>query len=187
MQLVTEQEMIKIFLNKNKSSKFISLKTRNVEPTVDKSRTTSRTLNETYSTDSVVKESVNNVQINVIYQNAVNSRLEKDGQDPSFVYDILPYGSYVDDSRCLIEHKGEYYLRVYQTNLKAGKSSKFFKMNGEEFSEEQVEVLKRDFFKKKNEFISSQGLSYEDSCKPTNYKFKNIKEIVMDGETYKII
>ena len=187
MLLVTEAEMIEIFKKSSKSSKFISLKTRNVEPIIDKSRSNKRTLKEMYATDKVVKESVNNVQMNVIYQNAVNTRLEKAGEDPSFVYDILPYGSYVDDSRCLIEHNGEHYLRVYQTNLKSGKSSRYFKENGTEFSEEQIEILKRDFFKKKHEYIPSQGLSYEDSCKPTNYKFSNIKEVVMDGETYKII
>lgn len=187
MNIITEQDLFQIFLNQNKkSAKFISLKTRKTEETKKKSRTTMKTLLETFGTDSITKESELTVQLNANYENSVNNRLEKAGEERDFVAEKLPYGEYVEGSKCLIKHDGKIYVRVYQTNSKLGKTARYFKSNGEELSKEHVEILQRDFLKVRPEFIESQGLSYEESSKPTNYKLENIKGIKIDGEEYSI-
>lgn len=185
MKVLNESEMIEVFKNQAKrSAKMISLKTRTDPKPLKSSRITKQSLMERFGTSSVVKESELTVQINVNYENSVNNRLEKVGEERSFESAGLNYGKFVDDSKCLLEHNGKMQLRVYQTNSVLGKSAKYFKDNGEEFTEEEVEQLKVEFLKIKPEEIKSQGLSYEESSKPTNYNFSSIREIVMDGEQY---
>jgi hypothetical protein len=185
MKVLSESEMIEIFKNQaNRSAKLIHLKSRTMPKVKKTSRITKQTLMERFGTNSVVKESELPVQINVIYENSVNNRLEKAGEDRDFKSAGLNSGKFVDGSRCLIEDSGEMKLRVYQTNSVLGKSSKYFKDNGEEFTEEEIEQLKEEFLTIKPEEIKSQGLSYEESSKPTNYNFSSIREIVMDGERY---
>lgn len=185
MKVLNESEMIEVFKNQaNRSAQLIHLKSRTMPKVKKTSRVTKQTLMERFGTNSVVKESELPVQINVIYENSVNNRLEKSGEDRDFKSAGLNSGKFVEGSRTLIEDSGEMKLRVYQTNSVLGKSSKYFKDNGEEFTEEEVKQLKEEFLTIKPEEIKSQGLSYEDSCKPTNYDFCNIREIVMDGERY---
>ena len=185
MKVLNESEMIEVFKNQtNRSAKMIYLKSRTMPKVKKTSRITKQTLMERFGTNSVVKESVLPVQINVIYENSVNNRLEKAGEEREFKSAGLNSGKFVEGSRCLIEDSGEMKLRVYQTNSILGKSSKYLKDNGEEFSEEEAEQLKEEFLTIKPEEIKSQDLSYKDSCKPTNYNFSSIREIVMDDEQY---
>lgn len=185
MKVLNESEMIEVFKNQaNRSAQLIHLKSRTMPKVKKTSRITKQTLMERFGTNSVVKESELPVQINVIYENSVNNRLEKVGEEREFKSAGLNSGKFVEGSRTLIEDSGEMKLRVYQTNSVLGKSSKYFKDNGEEFTEEEVKQLKEEFLPIKSEEIKSQGLSYKDSCKPTNYDFCNIREIVMDGERY---
>lgn len=185
MKVLNESEMIEIFKNQaNRSAQLIHLKSRTIPKIKKTSRVTKQTLMERFGTNSVVKESELPVQINVIYENSVNNRLEKAGEERDFKSTGMNSGKFVEGSRCLIDDSGEMKLRVYQTNSILGKSSKYFKDNGEEFTEEEVKHLKEEFLTIKPEEIKSQGLSYEESSKPTNYNFSNIREIVMDGERY---
>jgi hypothetical protein len=186
MKVISEEDLVEVLKNqKNRSAKLISLKARTDARPNKKSRTLpKKTLMEMFGTNSVVKESELSVQINVIYENSVNNRLEKAGEERSFESTGMNYGRFLDGSKCLIEHDGKMKLRVYQTNSTIGKSSRYFKENGAEFTPEEVEVLKEEFLSIKPEEIKSQGLSYQDSCKPTNYNLSNIREISLDGEKY---
>jgi hypothetical protein len=187
MKIITEEDLLQLFLKKNKKSAMIFLKTNAVQKTKKTSRTTSQTLQEVFGTEKIIKVSEIPVQINAIYENAVNNRLEKTGEEKDFESGLLRYGKYVEDSRCLIVDGEKKYLRVYQTNSKLGKESAYFKENGEEISGKLLETLKKDFLDIKPEFVKSQGLSYEDSCKPTNYLLGNIRGVTMDEETFEVI
>jgi len=184
MKVLSEEELIEVLKNQSKRSKMISLKTRTDPKPLKKSRVTLQSLKERFNTETIVKESELTVQINIDYETSVNNRLEKAGEEREFVSSGMNYGNFVDGSRCLIEDKGKVYLRTYQTNSKLGKSSRYFKDDGTEFTEDEVEELQKEFLKIKPEEIQSQGLSYEQSTKPTNYSLKSIREICMDGERY---
>ena len=184
MKNVSEEDFINILNESSKRCKMISIKTRTDPKPLKKSRVTKIPFNEVFKTNSVIKESELTVQINVEYENSVNNRLEKSGEERDFVSSGMNYGKFVDGSKCLIEHDGKIYLRTYQTNSKLGKVSKYFKEDGTEFTEKEEEILKNEFLKIVPEFIESQNLSYEESTKPTNYLLKNIKEICMDSERY---
>ena len=187
MQTISENQLLEILLNqKNRSNKTISLKTKTIPECLKKSRLNKQTLRERFGTDKIFKESSLTVQINTIYENSVNNRLEKDGQETDFKSSGMNYGNFIMDSRCVIEDSGKYYLRTYQTNSKLGKNSRFLKDDGSEIVGEELQQLKDEFLKEKPEFISSQNLSYEDSCKPTNYKFASLNEITIDGEHFVI-
>lgn len=54
------------------------------------------------------------VQLNYSYANAVNNRLERQGDERTFVAESLPWGKWVAGyENLLIEHKGAIYLRFY--------------------------------------------------------------------------
>ncbi len=185
MKVLTDLELVELLKNqKNKSCKMIGLKTRTDPKPLKKSKISGKSLVEMFNTNSITKESELTVQINVDYENSVNNRLEKSGEERNFKSSGMNYGKFVEGSRCLIEHEDSYKVRVYQTNSILGKSARYFKDDGTELNEAEVEILKNEFLKIKPEEIKSQGLSYEESSKPTNYNLSSIKEICMDGERY---
>lgn len=145
----------------------------------------------TFGTNKILKISELTVQINVKYENSVNNRKDKDGQETNFVAKELAYGEYVEGSRILIKHEkdGEtiYYARVYQTNSKLGKSAKFAKASGQMLTADETELFETQFMKLKPEFVASQGLNYEEAAKPTNYNLDNIHQINMHGKQYKVV
>jgi len=60
-----------------------------------------------------------NVCLNPIYENSVNKALAKQGSKEKFKAAPLPWGSFVDNKRLIIENKGKYYLRM-QINKVSG-------------------------------------------------------------------
>ena len=105
MKVLSEEELIEVLKNQSKRSKMISLKTRTDPKPLKKSRITLQSLKERFNTESIVKESELTVQINIDYETSVNNRLEKAGEEREFVSSGMNYGSFVDDSRCLIEDR----------------------------------------------------------------------------------
>lgn len=187
MKVVTTEEMVNIFLNQSrKNCKTIGLRTRKIADTNKTSRTTDKTLLEEFGTTKIIQESKNVAQVNVDYENSVNNRLEKAGKERDFVSKPRTWGQYMNDSNSIVLHKGKHYLHVFQTNSKLGKDTKYFREDGSELNEKEVENLKENFLKIKPEEIKSQSLSYEESSKPTDYNFENIVEITMDGEDYSV-
>lgn len=188
MKVVNEQEMVNIFLNQfKKNCKTIGLKSRKVVTEINKkSRSTAKTLLEEFGTTKIIQESKNTVLVNVDYENSVNNRLEKAGEERNFVSKPRVWGQYLNDSNSIVIHNGKCYLHVFQTNSKLGKETKYFREDGTELSEKEVENLRENFLRIKPEEIKSQGLTYEESSKPTDYSFDSITEITMDEEKYSV-
>jgi len=145
----------------------------------------------TFGTTKILKMSELTVQINHIYENSVNNRHEKDGQERDFKTKELAYGEYIEGSRILIKYEKEgetiYYARVYQTNSSLGKSATYFKASGQVLTADETKLFTEEFMKQKPEFVKSQGLSYEDAAKPTNYNLENIHQLNMYGKQYRIV
>lgn len=145
----------------------------------------------TFGTNKTLKISELTVQINVKYENSVNNRKDKDGQETDFVAKKMSYGEFVEGSKILIkdEKDGEtiYYARVYQTNTMLGKSAKYAKASGQMLTPDEIELFETQFMKKKPEFVASQGLNYKDAAKPTNYNLDSIHQINMNGKQYKVV
>jgi hypothetical protein len=185
---ITVDDLKILLLNQvGSSAKFISIETLTEPKTLKKSRENSASLEECFKTNKIFKRSKLTVQINASYDNSVNNRREKAGVEEEFESGKLPYGHFVGESKILIEHNGEYYARVFQTNNLNGKTAVYEKTNGQHLSETEVEYLKNNFLSEKPEFVKSQGLSYEESSKPTNYKLSGIKSVVMDGKEYRVV
>ncbi len=188
MKIITKNTLFNIFLAETGNrAKFVNIETLTICKPNKFSRLSSKTFEEVFKTTKIYKRSSLPVQINVSYTNSVNARREKDGQEENFVSSGLPYGSFVADSKILIEHKGERYVRVFQTNSVLGKNVIYEKANGEHLTEEEVKILKEEFLREKPEMVGSQNLSYEDSSKPTNYKLDNIIGLKIDGNEYKVV
>lgn len=187
MKVLTEKELVEIFLNKSKkSNETISIKSRTNLKLKKKARSDSKSLLEKFNTNSIYKITENVVQINTIYDNSVNNRREKEDLERDFESEKLPYGEYVGDSRIVFQYNEKYYLRTYQTNSRLGKESKYYRENGTQLSDVEVKILKEDFMSELPETIESQGLSYEKSCKPTNYLASGILELCMNDEEYEV-
>lgn len=69
--------------------------------------------------DKVVKHTTGLVMLGYNYGKSVNNRLKNEGKEESFQPESLPWGQWVDGSKCLIEHKGNYYVRFTYVNPKA--------------------------------------------------------------------
>jgi hypothetical protein len=126
-----------------------------------KSRTTKLSLNDTFehpkdvSIVGISKEKEGIYSINADYENMVNARLEKLGLEKDFETKSLPWGEWVKDSKILIIHKGEYYIRLYPFTgdnvlIKASNSAKYFKVYSDgleiELKDDELEIAKKDFF-----------------------------------------
>lgn len=80
------------------------------------------------------------IQLGYSYENAVNNRLRKQGDEATFEAENLKWGHWVDGfENKLIEHKGEYYLRYYHMR-NADMECKWM-INGVVASSEQVRKI----------------------------------------------
>jgi hypothetical protein len=124
------------------------------------------------------------VQLNWGYENAVNGRLEKQGDERTFVAEKLPYGEWVKDmENKVILYKDEYYLRAYKMNG-AMYDAEYF-VDGIPATAEQVALLKakESAAKKPSNTQAVEGL-VENQVKPFNIKFTNILELRVNGVVY---
>jgi hypothetical protein len=186
MKTITKNDLVNLMLSQiGQRAKMINIVTRTEQKTNKFTRSEPKlSLEEVFKTNKIFKRSKLNVQINADYENAVNARLEKAGEEANFTAQKLSYGSYVGDSKIVIQHKDEHYLRVYQINSVLGKTVVYEKANGQHLSEDEVSKLKKEFLSEKPEEVKSQGLSYEQAAKPNNYKVSSIIEVTIDGELY---
>jgi len=112
------------------------------------------------------------VQVNFSYENAVNNRLQKQGDTPTFVSGSLPYGSWVVPNKIFI-HKGEHYLRFYA--LKGSVMTTEYFVNGKAATQQEVAIIKA--WKKSQNKTSDKQAAYgltENQVCPRNIKFANI-------------
>jgi hypothetical protein len=132
----------------------------------------------------VTKIVVTPIQLNYAYQNAVNNRLERQENERCFETEKLPWGEWIEVNK-IIAHKGDLYLRTYIT--KNSKPKFTYMLDGTPMTEEQLLEVKT-FFKEKSNFSKKQsecGLE-ENQVIPKNYKFTNIIQISINGQTIRM-
>jgi hypothetical protein len=117
-----------------------------------------------------------NCQINYSYENAVNNRLEKQGDERNFIAQSLPWGEWVKgQENKLIVHKGTMYLRYYDFENSNIQSLWF--VNGQIATAEQFQKI-MEYVYNKNTITKSntqieKGL-IEHQVKPKVVKLENI-------------
>ncbi len=136
-----------------------------------------------YGIDGVVTKVVSmSVQINYNYENAVNNRLDRQGDTRIFSTQKLPWGQWVKgQENKLIEHKGELYLRYYL--MKNTKSDKAYFVNGVSATQEQVATIQM-YERSKYTQSGTQaevGLT-ENQVMPKNVKLSGILVLKTDGQ-----
>jgi hypothetical protein len=127
------------------------------------------------------------VQINYSYENAVNNRLAKQGEERTFVAQSLPWGSWVKgQENKLIEHKGNLYLRYYE--YKGADYRQMWFVDGVEANPIQFRAI-IDYLESKKKKSSSNrqtesGLT-ENQVKPKLAKVSEILKLNVNGEEWK--
>lgn len=123
------------------------------------------------------------VQLNYNYENAVNNRLGKQGDERSFNAEPLKWGEW-EIANKVITHKGERYLRYYSFNG-TNKSIVQYYVDGRKATEEETAIIKEYVAtsKKPSATQSAEGL-IENQVKPRVVKFSNILSLNVNGNTY---
>lgn len=124
-------------------------------------------------------------QMNYSYQNAVNNRLEKQGDERTFKAESLPWGSWVEgQENKLIEHKGVLYLRYYE--VKNAHIESLWFVDGKLANAEQFSAIMNYLSSKKkgSEKQAEHGLT-ENQVKPKVVKLESILRLAVDGKVFK--
>lgn len=121
-------------------------------------------------------------QINYSYENAVNNRLAKQGDEKNFIAQSLPWGNWVENQvNKLIEYKGNLYLRYY--DVKNADITSLWLVNGRIATTEEFEKI-INYLKSKKTTIETQakkGLT-ENQVKPKVVKASNIIRLAVNGK-----
>lgn len=125
------------------------------------------------------------------YENMVNNRIEREGfEGVEFVSDKLPWGQWVEGGvNKVITHKGEFYIRLYPTPNTKMKVTYY--LDGVECTESEVSMILKaiaPFLPKQKESAkqSECGLEGVKQLHPQSIKLSNIREISINGVTYKM-
>lgn len=123
-------------------------------------------------------------QVNYSYENAVNNRLAKQGNEKNFVAQSLPWGEWVKgQENKIITHKGTLYLRFYTaTNSKI---ESIWLVNGRIATAEEFSKI-MDYLKSKKKESKTQadaGL-IENQVSPKVVKIENITRLAVNGQVW---
>ena len=115
------------------------------------------------------------VQLNYDYENAVNRRLKAEGKTADFKANSLPWGSWYVPNK-VIEHKGEYYLRMY--SFKDAPCTTEYYVDGRPATDAEVANINayKNAHKKTSNRQADAGLT-EHQVEPMNVKFTNIIDL----------
>lgn len=113
------------------------------------------------------------VQMRYSYENAVNNRLEKQGDSRDFVSNPLHWGTWAIVN-LLIAHKGESYLRCYLINSKPLDVTYF--VDGRPATADEVKTIK-DYKKAHEKSSNTQGLDNDTQVRPLAINTANIIEL----------
>lgn len=119
------------------------------------------------------------VQLNYNYERAVNNRLQKEGKEPNFTAQSLPWGEWLLPNKIIV-HKGSAYLRMY--DFKGGVKSKSYYIDGNLATTEEIKVIKAYEESKNKPSNTQQGL--ENEVNPTVVNFDNIISLKCDVIDY---
>lgn len=120
-------------------------------------------------------------QLNYSYENAVNNRLEKQGDEKSFIAQSLPWGQWVEgQENKLIEHKGSLYLRYYEV-ANANRSRVWF-VNGRHATAEEFQKIIQYLNSKKTDSNRQAEVGLvENQVKPKVVKLENVLRLAVNG------
>lgn len=125
---------------------------------------------------NVSKVTTTKCALKAIYENCVNNHLVRKGEDPDFVAEPLPWGSWVEfngqRSKILIQHKGSFYIRT--TFLTNEKPEVFYIADGNMVDKEVLAPWMAE--KKKN----------ENGVEVRTFKLSSMKEIRLNHTKYVI-
>ena len=119
-------------------------------------------------------------QLNYNYENAVNNRLEKQGQARDFVAQSLPWGVWHTANK-IISHKDKLYLRFYCANTN-NQISVEYKVNGKSATSEQVQAIKEIVARKAKPRYTQNGL--QNPVEPRVVEMANIISLEFNGDEY---
>lgn len=122
----------------------------------------------------VQKFTITPMQVGYDYEKAVNNRLAREGKEPTFSADKLPWGVWVEGLyNKVISHKDMLYLRTYC--VRNAKPRTFYLLDGHLVDANEManiaQYLKPSTTSTKQ---SDAGLSEEFHVKPRDYKFSSI-------------
>lgn len=121
------------------------------------------------------------VQLGFSYENAVNNRLEKQGNERCFVAEPLKWGQWVEGfENKVIEHKGAYYLRYY--HMRNADCASVWLVNGAVATAEQFRKI-MDYLtsKKKSSDRQTEVGLIENQVEPRAVKVENIIRLAVNG------
>lgn len=174
-QTISKKELVMIMLAQ-KLCTFVGFKAE-TEPTMNKKN------NPFYG--KVGKVSFVSSVVGYVYENVINNRRKKETKElelacEQFKSAGLKWGSFVDNSKCVIAHNDRHYIQ--NIVLKTRKPVYVWKETGKKLSVNEVAELKI-FFPKKKEG-GRQGLSAEKTAIIRTYCLDNIKRLNMNGTKF---
>jgi len=126
----------------------------------------------------IEKISKMNVNFGGIYKNAVEKKMEKEGIKGDYTPAPLSWGQHFEDSRVIIEHKGNFYVQIRA--LRADFVSYRWADTKEDMTEQEIQEMKT-FFPQKKEGTRQPS---EEKVIIRAIKINNIREVRMDGVRY---
>lgn len=118
-------------------------------------------------------------QFGYSYENAVNNRLEKQGDERTFTTDSLPWGNWIVPNK-FIAHNCEIYVRFYTAANNQPKITYF--VDNRLATAEEIEIIKAFTpAPKESAKQAAHGLT-ENQVKPMAINLKNILKIKINGE-----
>lgn len=135
--------------------------------------------------NEVTKQTTRTCQFGYSYENAVNNRLEKQGDERTFKSESLSWGEWEIPNK-IIAHKGKRYGRFYSLNG-GNETTTIYFVDGVVASPEQVAIIKT--FEVGHSHGSGrqaeEGLT-ENQVKPMNIALDTILTIKVNKETYQV-
>lgn len=131
--------------------------------------------------NTVIKVCRMDCQLGYSYENAVNSRLHKQGDEATFVAEPLKWGKWVDGfENKVIEHKGSLYLRYY--HMRNADITSVWLVNGAVANAEQFRRI-MDYLssKKKGSDRQAEVGLVENQVQPRAVKVENIIRLAVNG------
>lgn len=192
MKEITHSKLKDLILNNLTGVTFTSLKTVTTQSALNKGRGASSMLESIgVNPDDIEKHTYLVGLISggaVSYQDFVNNRLEKEAQAKGKKHAQLVFsagerkwGTHVNGCNALVEHKGQYYLVLYcmannKPQITHTLNSQPINLNESRFDQWR-----------KPEKKEGENQGTENPIVVRDYKFSNIKEINIFGESYKVV
>ena len=130
--------------------------------------------------DRVQKLCVQTAQWGYSYENAVNNRLDKIGENADFVADKLSWGEWVIPNK-VITHKGELYLRFYTTEN--ANMQVLYLLDGRVATAEETKAILTFIPQRAESKRQSESGLTEHQVQPMSIKVENIVRVVGGGKT----